>query len=645
MRKFCAKCVYILILEFVLVTAGLANTLTLGEQGEVFAETDRYRVRFEHGVLVHFHNKLTKETYTLPSQGRSNGWSGLSIQHEEGQDDHSERIDDTWEVKTRRLAPLSVEVTYHSDYSDYRPDYRFDKTVWIRIGIDAVTGDLIIQQHGISKHIISVMWGCGYLNSQQVDIILPAHCGEIIDAASEIPKRGFSEFAYPERWEAQLAILQGGGGGFFVRSTDTTFRFKAVYHVPSGEHFGMSFKTHNFAPFRDKNEITSVEWRLNAYRGDWQVPARIYRDWMKTAFKPRQLPTWVKDLELVIYAPYAPLDPSILSLFAEHVNPSTTLLYLIGWYDPSRGLEPDYIPDPEFGDYLKAAHSYGFRVMPRITFHGCSPNSPLYPEFEKYQLRHPTRGHKLGYELNNPTYDYPTAYINPAAKAFRNYLVEQMKTLYETYPIDALHLDINTSVDNDANGLIDGLTAADGNVLLHQELAAAMPGIVLGGEGVHEVTFFNTNLAQRPRRSYNKQPHPISSFLFSNWTIPYGFHVPNPDSEPELYQPFQEAYVVWNVLPTIRIRAPWMLREPHMVKTQGFLKSVRKGQSWEQTWNIDIGVDIVGDVNEDGVVNVLDLIMVAQHIRTEKLSSPRVDVNGDGVVNILDLVVVANAFE
>ena len=254
MRNFAAKCVYILILQFVLVVAGLANTLTLGEQGEVLAETDRYQVRFEHGVLVHFHNKLTQETYTLPPQGRSNGWSGLSIQHEEGQDDHSELIDDTWEVESKRLSPLSVEIAYHSDYSDYKLDYRFDKTVRIRISIDADTGDLVIQQHGISKHVISIMWGCGYLNTQQVDVILPAHCGEIIDAASEIPKRGFRGFEYPERWEAQLAILQGGGGGFFVRSTDTTFRFKGVYHAPSGEHFGISFKTHNFAPFRDKNE-------------------------------------------------------------------------------------------------------------------------------------------------------------------------------------------------------------------------------------------------------------------------------------------------------------------------------------------------------------------------------------------------------
>ena len=44
------------------------------------------------------------------------------------------------------------------------------------------------------------------------------------------------------------------------------------------------------------------------------------------------------------------------------------------------------------------------------------------------------------------------------------------------------------------------------------------------------------------------------------------------------------------------------------------------------------------DVNGDGVVNVLDLVFVANAIgKTEP------DVNGDGTVNVLDLVVIANA--
>ena len=47
------------------------------------------------------------------------------------------------------------------------------------------------------------------------------------------------------------------------------------------------------------------------------------------------------------------------------------------------------------------------------------------------------------------------------------------------------------------------------------------------------------------------------------------------------------------------------------------------------------------DVNGDGVVNILDLTIVAQGFGTD---SKKGDVNGDGLVNILDLVFVANQF-
>ena len=50
---------------------------------------------------------------------------------------------------------------------------------------------------------------------------------------------------------------------------------------------------------------------------------------------------------------------------------------------------------------------------------------------------------------------------------------------------------------------------------------------------------------------------------------------------------------------------------------------------------------VAADLNGDGVVNILDLVIVAGAFGVEKPSNA--DVNGDGVVNILDLVVVANA--
>ena len=49
----------------------------------------------------------------------------------------------------------------------------------------------------------------------------------------------------------------------------------------------------------------------------------------------------------------------------------------------------------------------------------------------------------------------------------------------------------------------------------------------------------------------------------------------------------------------------------------------------------------IGDVNEDGKVNILDLTLVASNLRTDTLTTPRVDVNEDGTVNILDLVLIA----
>ena len=214
-------------------------------------------MRFKDGVLVHFHNKLTQETYTLRPQEGSNEQSGISIQYNEGEYGRDILIDEHWKVvESKRLTPLSVEVAYYSDY-------RVDKTVRIRISIDAATGELVIQQHGTSERVVSIMWGCGHLDSHQIDVIVPGNCGEIVNAATDTYKRGYE---YPERWEAQLAILQGGDGGFFVRSTDTTFRFKKLRYVPSGEHFGISFQTDNPAPFDGKKEITSVAWRLKIGR-------------------------------------------------------------------------------------------------------------------------------------------------------------------------------------------------------------------------------------------------------------------------------------------------------------------------------------------------------------------------------------------
>ena len=50
---------------------------------------------------------------------------------------------------------------------------------------------------------------------------------------------------------------------------------------------------------------------------------------------------------------------------------------------------------------------------------------------------------------------------------------------------------------------------------------------------------------------------------------------------------------------------------------------------------------LTGDVNRDGDVDILDLILVAQQLGKRVAPNSPVDVNGDGVVNIFDLTLVA----
>ena len=50
-----------------------------------------------------------------------------------------------------------------------------------------------------------------------------------------------------------------------------------------------------------------------------------------------------------------------------------------------------------------------------------------------------------------------------------------------------------------------------------------------------------------------------------------------------------------------------------------------------------------GDVNRDGVVSILDLILVAQQLGGRVPAGSPVDLNGDGVVSILDLILTARA--
>ncbi|MCG9127609.1 hypothetical protein JT359_08430 [Candidatus Poribacteria bacterium] len=64
------------------------------------------------------------------------------------------------------------------------------------------------------------------------------------------------------------------------------------------------------------------------------------------------------------------------------------------------------------------------------------------------------------------------------------------------------------------------------------------------------------------------------------------------------------------------------------------------------TQEADIEMLPASDVNADGIVNILDLTLVAKHFGETPTEDqhPSPDINGDDIVNILDLTLVASHF-
>ena len=168
----------------------------------VFVETDAYEVQFTNGVITQLHNKLTGEAYTLPSVGGvPSGISGRSglLRRNGGH----VWTDQATLTDARKVAPLKARLVFKHGQNEVR----------LFITVNERTGDLLIEQRGFSdtEGVYGIQWGCGNLNVRNLDLILPADGGQIIDTISPITSRGFD---YPGSWEVQLAIVQGQQGVF-----------------------------------------------------------------------------------------------------------------------------------------------------------------------------------------------------------------------------------------------------------------------------------------------------------------------------------------------------------------------------------------------------------------------------------------------
>jgi len=464
---------------------------------------------------------------------------------------------------------------------------------------DTETGDVgvTLACQAPQKGVAGVEWRIGPIPAE-LNLIVPGYGGMKMTAASSTTRVALE---YPMFWEAQLLIVEGPGGGFYVWADDATGRYKrlTVTLMPSGWWLGLT--TWNRAPFADLDTCLSVTWRLNAYAGDWRVPARRYREWAARHLPPvaAAQPSWVQDTRCVAIFFDGP-DRKTLEMLAGRVDPSQTLVYVPDWrpegYDR---LYPTYDPVPAFAPFVERAHALGFRVMPHLNYFGCDPEHPLYQTFKDHHVRSPWGSHELQWfvwdDPSNPANNRRLAYINPAHKAWRDLLLARIRTLRQAYGVDAVYLDQTLNLYNDGNGLCDGATMIEGNLALGREIRAAVPELAIGGEGLNEVTARYQAFCQRhawgidfARSSWNKPQlklaHPISTYLFQPTQTFNYLGVPSPDRA-QYFAAWRENLMRWGALPTL------MLYDSEAKPLTGFLRQILDEVRFWQTERVDADLD------------------------------------------------------
>ena len=144
--------------------------------------------------------------------------------------------------------------------------------------------------------------------------------------------------------------------------------------------------------------------------------------------------------------------------------------------------------------------------------------------------------------------------------------------------------------------------------------------------------------------SVSSEPHPLRTYYYDFWDAPLGRPVGGDETKGQFYKDREGLFIReftngWAVYNRSGKAQQIQLIEP--------VTGVASGITGISHTLPDLDGEIYlkkvsspTDVNGDDIVNILDLVAVANAFGKE---AP--DVNGDGTVNILDLVAVANAFE
>ncbi len=482
-------------------SSGPAGSVQLRVQdGRVSVETGMLIADFEKGFIRSLKSKITGDEFIQAFDLKQSPALQLVYRGEE-----STALDES------KFGSIACRQT-----GDYRAEFIFDS--WdgdgvLSVGVDPATGDLLLEPSAYSSRpgVRACRWSVKGIR-QDLDLVAPLFQGVKLPLEDSLIRN--SRRNWPVAWEAALAVLQSKSAGFWIHAQDSAYRYKAIRIGSSDDPRVLGFDTEAYGPIDDNLSAGGLAWRVNVYKGDWKVPVGIYRDWLWRAYDLRAAEArrrqWIYGVRLALC--WCPGDQAILEALSKRVDPRRVLIHFPDWRtDPYDENYPVFKASASGREFIARGQAMGFHIMPHFNSIDMDPSNPVYAQVRDFQYRDIERKtlhgwswyqqHPIGVPDSNEQRSMHRdkkvmIKVHPGLSMWRTILGQNIRTAAQDLALDTVFIDVTLNTYNLHNCLVEGMTPTEGMKRLIEQVGQLGSGLVVGGEGLNEITAQGQSFAQ-----------------------------------------------------------------------------------------------------------------------------------------------------
>jgi len=539
----------------------------------IVVQTPTLEARLDSGFLVSLRSRETGEEMLAPFD--TEGISAVSLVYRSGETvGLSEKFA---QLQTRALSSSRAEYIFHN----------WDGDGVLSVTFDPESGDLVLEPSAYSSRpgVRACRW---HLHGprQDLELVAPFFQGTKLPLEDSLIQN--SHWPWPMMWEAGLAILQGPESGFWVHTQDNRYRYKSLHVGTADTSRTLGFDSEAYGPIEENLAAGGLVWRINVFKGTWETPAGQYRDWLWSAYdlSRNQREQWIHDVRMAIS--WCPGEIEILEALSRRADPAKILLHFPNWRsDPYDENYPTFQASESGRAFIERAHKLGFRIMPHCNSVDMDPSNPVYPQIRDFQYRDIETKRILGWSWYKGTpIGVPESNgqrsvhrdlkvmvkVHPGLSTWRSILGDRVAQAANDLSLRSVFLDVTLTTWNLSNSLVENTTSSEGMKRLIGHVATLGDGLIVGGEGLNEITCQHLSFGQAHLfKSWHQSVSgleraggcALNDFLFGRLSRTFGYSGLSGASDDHRLR--HRIHLEHNAIPTITIRSSREIEQPNPV--------------------------------------------------------------------------------